>query len=113
MTHSLNCWIVHSAVGCRVITVNPLRGFGELPEAEKEPRFMTVHEERTLVNAMMADEHIAGIFYRILGETGLRLSDGLRLQWSQLDRRRRQMSKLTSKGNRVVHVPLSDFAMEL
>jgi integrase len=105
--------MLNFAVRKRIISVNPLSGFGKLPEVNKEPRFMTLEENRILVAAVKAEDHLAGVYCGILGETGLRRSDGLMLQWPSLDLQRRRMSKLTSKGNKVVHVPLSDYAIEL
>jgi integrase len=101
------------AISEGIISVNSLTNFPELVETKRDPRFMTLDEERRLVNALRADDDLVGIFCGILGETGLRLSDGLRLQWRAVDLRRRQLSKLTSKGNRIVHLPLSEYAVGL
>jgi integrase len=58
-------------------------------------------------------ELVVGAFSAILGETGLRLSEGLRLKWYDLDVKERILTVSSeSKSGKVRHVPLTDFALE-
>jgi integrase len=59
-------------------------------------------------------DSLTGIFCGFLGETALRFAEGLRVRWSHLDMRRRQLTvDGVTKNAKVRHVPLSDYAVEL
>lgn len=96
-----------------IIQVHPLNRYPLLPEPETVLRVMTLEEERKLVHAIMAEDHTVGIFTAFLGETGLRLQEGLRLKWEFINIGDRMVSVEASKNYRGRHVPLSDYAMEL
>lgn len=96
-----------------LITVHPMALYGRLPVDEKVRRFMTVEEERSLVFAVMLEEPAVGAYVAILGETGLRMEEGLNLRWEHIDRDNRMLTVAASKDGKVRHVPLSDFALEV
>lgn len=96
-----------------IITMNPLLRFRKLPKPEPKESFMSLEEERRLVQAVMDKDLDVGLLTGVIGETGLRLDDALCLTWAQLDLERRLLIKQTSKRLTVVHIPLSDYAIEL
>lgn len=100
------------AVEKDLLEVNPLYGFKSLPEPVKELRVMTIEEERLLVQCAAELDPVIGAFVAILGETGLRLSEALRLKWTHLDLKQRLLTVTSeSKSGKIRHVPLSDFAI--
>ena len=101
------------AVDKEIIPYNPLFGFSSLPEPVKELRVMTLEEERWLVKCVAEVDLVVGAFVAILGETALRLSEGLRLKWYDLDLKERILTVSSeSKSGKVRYVPLTDFALE-
>src|SRR5262249_22324515 len=101
------------AVDKELVSINPIDRFRKLPEAETVLQAMTLDEERRLVEAVSAEDSVAGIFCAFLGETALRLAEGLRVQWSHVDKDRRLLTVDASKNFKIRHVPLSDYACEL
>ena len=59
------------------------------------------------------DENLIIGCHGLLGETGLRKSEGLKLKWDYVDVDRRTLTVEASKNGKTRHVPLSDFALEL
>ncbi len=59
------------------LEANPLVGFGKLPEEQIPLRIMTLEEERRLVMCVADCNPVIGAYVAILGETGLRKSEGL------------------------------------
>ncbi|MEE8584185.1 MAG: site-specific integrase [Acidobacteriota bacterium] len=94
------------------IESNPLTDFGKLPEEEMPLRILTLAEERSLVEAIAAESHLVGVYVALLGETGLRKSEGLRLKWEHLDLPKRMLTVEQSKSAHPRYVPLSPYALE-
>ena len=87
--------------------------YGRLRENEKALRVMTLTEERRLVQRVMEENLVIGCYVGLLGETGLRKTEGLRLKWDYVDAQRRTLTVEASKNGKSRHVPLSDYALEL
>jgi integrase len=83
-----------------------------LKEERKALRVMTLEEERGLVEAVRDSDPIVGAYVALLGETGLRKAEGLRLQWQHVNVNQRLVSIEETKSKRPRYVPLSDFAIE-
>lgn len=96
-----------------LIAVHPMLLYGRLPVDEKERRFMTVEEERSLVQSVWVADPVVGAFVAILGETGLRMGEGIDLKWEHIDFANRMLTVAASKNGKVRYVPLSDFALEV
>ena len=91
---------------------NPLVGFGKLPEEEIPLRIMSLEEERKLVNCIASGNPIIGAYSAILGETGLRKSEGLRMEWSHTDFLTKRLTVAKSKTGKPRYIPLSDYALD-
>ena len=74
---------------------------------------MTLEEERRLVENVMDVKAIVGCYEGLLGETGLRKSEGLNLKWDHVDVDRRVLTVAASKSGCTRRIPLSDYALEL
>jgi integrase len=105
--------MLNFAIDKGIISMNPLDKFKQLREAESVLQFMTLAEERRLVETIIADDHLAGIYCGFLGETALRRNEGLRVKWSHIDYRQRLLTVDASKNFKIRRVPLSDYALEL
>jgi integrase len=92
---------------------HPMARYGRLPEEEKALRVMTLEEERRLVQRVMDENVVIGCYVGLLGETGLRKTEGLNLKWDYVDKDRRVLTVAASKSGRTRRVPLSDYALEL
>jgi integrase len=101
------------AIKKRLISAHPMTRYGRLPEKEKAVRIMTLEEERRLVQSVMDESPIIGCFVGLLGETGLRKSECLRLKWEHVDLKTRTLIVEAGKTGETRYVPLSDFAVEL
>jgi len=97
----------------RLIGAHPMTRYGRLRENEKALRVMTLEDERRLVQKVMDENVMIGCYVGLLGETGLRKSEGLRLKWDYVDTARRTLTVEASKNGKTRHVPLSDYALEL
>ncbi|MDA2924977.1 site-specific integrase [Acidobacteria bacterium AH-259-L09] len=91
---------------------NPLVGFEKLPEEEIPLRIMTLEDERKLVLSVAASNHVIGAYVAILGETGLRKSEGLRIEWSHIDWERKMLTVPKSKTGEPRYIPLSEYAIQ-
>ena len=100
------------AVKKGVIDKNPLLGFGKLPVDEVPLRILTLAEERTLLDAVTGVNPVVGAYTAVLGETGLRMSEGLRLQWNHVDLGQRRLTVAQSKTGHPRFIPLSGYALE-
>jgi len=87
---------------------HPLTRFPLLPVEEMTFRVMTLQEFRQLVQAM--EEPALAAMIAVMGETGIRKGEALRLRWEQVDLRNRQLSVERTKSRKVRHIPLSQFA---
>ncbi len=91
---------------------HPLLKFGALPEKPKALKLMTLEEERQLVASVSEISPVVGAFVAILGETAIRKSEGLHLQWNNVDLDNMIISLDHTKNGKIRHVPLSRFALE-
>jgi integrase len=97
----------------RLIAAHPMTRYGRLRENEKALRVMTLEDERRLVRKVMDENLIIGCYVGILGETGLRKSEGLKLKWDYVDTKSRTLTVEAGKTGKTRYVPLSDYALEL
>jgi integrase len=91
---------------------NPLAGLSLLPEDELPLRIMTLEEERQLIQAVLEHNPVIAAYAAVLGETGLRKSEGLRMEWEHLDWLRKVLTVPRSKTGVPRYVPLSAYALE-
>jgi len=81
------------------------------PKAQRLPDIVTVSEARKI---FLTTERISyRVFYFVLYSLGLRLSEGLRLQVSDIDARRLRVHVRDSKGNKDRLVPLPEVTLHL
>jgi integrase len=98
------------AVDREVIPAHPLVGFKLLREEEKALRVMTLEEERRLISCI--ENPAIAAYVAILGETGLRKQEGLRLKWQHVDFDRDILAVEQSKSRKARYIPLSQYAVE-
>ena len=91
---------------------HPLHRFPLLPEPQKALVVMSLEQERRLVDCVARRDLGVGALTAFLGETGLRKSEGLRLEWSHIDLGNRIVSVGNTKSGRVRHVPLTQYALQ-
>lgn len=72
------------AVEREYVDVHPLHKYRLLPEVQEVLRVMTYDEYRRLLNAVAEKDLVIGALTAILGETGMRRSEGLRMRWSDI-----------------------------
>ncbi len=89
---------------------HPLRPYRMLPEVQEALRIMTYQEYRDLILAVSREDFVVGVYTVILGETGMRKSEGLRLKWADIHDRMLAIGK--AKSGKVRSVPLSDLALD-
>jgi len=93
-----------------LIEVHPLLKFRLLPEEECAMRVLTLEEERELVASMPS--LVSQAYIAVLGETGLRMSEGFTLLWELVDLKDRLLTIEKTKGGKARSIPLSDFALQ-
>ena len=103
--------MINFAVQREYLKVNPVTGVRKLPEEKLPLRLMTLEEERQLVISVGECNPVIGAYVAVLGETGLRKSEGLRMEWSHVDRQKRMLLVPKTKTGEPRHVPLSDYAL--
>lgn len=96
-----------------LIESHPMALYGRIPEDEKVLRVMEPAEERRVVEEVLKADPVVGAYVGILGETGLRMTEGLGLEWSEVRIGQKQLTVSASKDYRVRYVPLSAYAIEL
>lgn len=96
-----------------IIQIHPMTRYGRIPEDQKALRVMELEEERNLVKAVQAKNHVIGCYVGLLGETALRMTEGLLLKWKFINLGERNLTVEASKNYKTRHVPLSDYAIEL
>lgn len=98
-----------------LIDSRPMMLYGRLPEKTKERRFLTLEEERRLVAAVLKQDPAVGAYVGILGETGLRMEEGLGVKWDHVNLADRILTVpgTNTKNGQSRHIPLSDYAIEL
>jgi integrase len=97
----------------RLIATHPMTRYGRLRENEKALRVMSLEEERKLIQKVMDENLIIGCYVGLLGETGLRKAEGLKLKWDYLDLKSRTLTVEAGKTGKTRYVPLSDYALQL
>jgi integrase len=65
-----------------------------------------------LVEKTLDVDLVVGAYVGILGETGLRMTEGLELEWEHVLKAQKQLVVKASKNYKVRHVPLSEYALE-
>ena len=98
------------AVEREYLNYHPLLRYRMLAEPEKALRVLTYPEYRRLIEAVAEEDNVVGAYTVILGETGMRKSEGLRLKWSDIHNGMVAIGK--TKSGKVRSVPLSDLANE-
>jgi integrase len=101
------------AVETEVLAVYPLTRFRNLPEDETALRVMSTLEYRNLVATTLQENLTIGVLVGVLGETGLRKTEGINLKWEFVNLDRRMLTVEASKNYKTRHVPLTQFAVEL
>lgn len=89
---------------------HPLVRFPKIRTQEVALRLPTLEEFYRLIDSM-ADPAI-GALVAILGETGIRKSEGINLQWSHIDWQGRRLIVEITKSKKVRTIPLSDHALD-
>ena len=92
-----------------LIEAHPLLKFRLIPEEECALQVLTLEEERALVACM--PDLVSQAFVAILGETGLRMSEGFTLRWELVDVKDRLLTVEKTKGGKARTIPLSDYAL--
>ncbi len=95
------------------IETHPLMRFKMLPEDQVALRVMTLFEERKLVQATLQEDLVIGTYVGILGETGLRKTEGLSLKRHFVSLDQRMLTVEASKNGKTRRVPLTEYAVEL
>jgi integrase len=96
-----------------LIPVNPMFGYGKLPVDEVVRRILEPADERLIVEKTLEVDSTVGAYVGILGETGLRMEEGMNLKRELFNVKRRKLTVEASKNYKTREVPLSDFAIEL
>jgi len=103
------------AIEREYIESNPLSKYKMLPEVQEALRIMTYDEYRQLIQAVAEEDPVIGAYTVILGETGMRKSVGLRLQWDHIHKAGPEKYIVMlgkTKSGKVRSVPLSKLALE-
>jgi len=95
-----------------LIERHPLLRFPMLPEEGKALRIMTLEEERSLVEAVAFYDSVVGAYVAILGETGLRKAEVLRLRWDHVNVGARLLAVEKTKSGSPRYIPLSHYSLE-
>ena len=93
-----------------VIDYHPLVRFPMLKVQEVPRRILTVEEFHLLVQSM--DRLEIAALVAVMGETGIRKSEALFLEWDSISVPERILSVGRTKNQRVRHIPLSEFALD-
>jgi integrase len=101
------------AVRRELITINPMRGYGQLPQDEVVRKILEPIEARLIVEKTIEVDYTVGAYVGILGETGLRMEEGLGLKRDLFSIKRKKLTVEASKNYKTREIPLSDYAIEL
>jgi integrase len=96
-----------------LIDRNPMEGYGRIPVDQKAMQVLEPHQVRQIVEATMVVDPVVGAYVGVLGETGLRMMEGMNLRWDYVSFSRRQITIEASKNYKVRHVPISEYAIGL
>ena len=103
------------AIDKELLEAHPLTRFKKLPVVDRFRPILTLAQERRLVEATAIHSHVVGAFVAILGETGLRKGEGLRLTWDDIytaGSGETMLNVSETKSGLVRHVPLTRYARE-
>ena len=100
------------AVEREFLDANPLTRYRMLKEVQVPLRILSYSEYRQLIDAVTEEDPVIGVYVTLLGETGMRKSEGLRLEWGHIRPQERVVLIGRAKSGKVRSVPLSDLAME-
>ena len=92
-----------------LIDIHPLSRYPMLPVPQKAIRVLTMAEVSKLVGCGAQYSDTIGAYLALLSETGLRRSEGLRLQWRHVQGN--MLAVEMTKSGRARYVPLSDYAL--
>ena len=90
---------------------HPLLRYRMLPEVQEPLRILTYGEYRRLIEIVAHEDLVVGAYIAVLGETGMRKSEGLRLRWDHIRRAERVVLIGRTKSGKVRSVPISDLAV--
>lgn len=93
-----------------LIEAHPLLKFRLIPEVECALQVLTLEEKRRLVVSMPT--LVSQAYIAILGETGLRMTEGFTLRWELVNLTDRLLTVEKTKGGKARSIPLSDYAIE-
>jgi integrase len=109
MLDERRCFLLVEEV--RKLELHPLLKFRLIPEEECALRVLTLQEELKLVESMPS--LVSQAYVAILGETGLRMTEGFTLKWELVDLKNRLLTVEKTKGRKARTIPsLSDYAMD-
>jgi integrase len=104
--------MLNLAIEREYLEIHPLSKYRMLPEVQEALRIMTYPEYRQLIDCVAAEDIVVAVYVVLLGETGMRKCEGLRIQWDHIRTRERVVVIGKAKSGKVRSVPLSDFALE-
>lgn len=96
-----------------LIEQNPMEGYGRIPVDQKAMQVLEPHQVRLIVDKTLGVDPVVGAYVGLLGETGLRMTEGMNLRWDYVSFSRRQLTIEASKNYKVRHVPISEYAIGL
>jgi len=100
------------AVDREYVDSHPLLRYRMLPEVQKALRILTYDEYRKLISCVAESDPVIGAYVVVLGETGMRKSEGLRLKWEHVRMKECIVVIDNTKSGKVRSVPLSELALE-
>jgi site-specific recombinase XerD len=96
-----------------LIAIHPMVRYKRIKEERPALQVMTLEEERKIVGRLLERDLIVGIYCGLLGETGMRPEEGLRVQHPFINQAQRLLTVDKTKTKKARHIPLSDYALEL
>jgi integrase len=106
------CSLFNLAVRWRLLAASPVKGIHYFPQAERQPRFLSLEQVNSLLESAQSDQDTllmvaVGVF------AGLRLSEWLYLEWTDIDFERgllqvRNKEGFRTKSRRNRTVPICD-----
>jgi integrase len=94
------------------LEANPVQGYERMQEQERALRIIEVSQYRSLVDAVAQHDLAVGAMTAVVGETGIRKSEALRLEWPHINKSQCQLTVVKSKSGRIRYVPLTAYALE-
>lgn len=106
--------MMNMAIDHEILTRNNVQHIKKLPEYSEHGRKLTDEELAGLMDALAtASNQVAALAIKLLLATGMRKSECLQLEWSNIDYVGcvAKLEEGKTKGNRAHHPPLNDFAI--